>query len=60
MPVEFLKKFRYINKASFDKYDKLLSLDLNDFKLTDMLVDIMVNYSGIKLNSYRLLTNINY
>ncbi|MGN1398806.1 MAG: DNA repair protein RecO [Erysipelotrichaceae bacterium] len=58
--LDFLKKFRYINKATLDKYDKLLQLDLDDFKLTDMLVDIMVNYSGISLKSYRLLTNINF
>ncbi|MGI6509255.1 MAG: DNA repair protein RecO [Erysipelotrichaceae bacterium] len=57
--LEFLKKFRIINKASFDVYDKLITLNLNDFKLTDMLMGILVNFSGIYLKSYQSLVNLN-
>lgn len=57
--VDFLKNFRIINKASFDVYDTLLTLNLNDFKLTDMLMQILINYSGIYLKSYQSLINLN-
>ncbi|MGI6608245.1 MAG: DNA repair protein RecO [Erysipelotrichaceae bacterium] len=57
--VDFLKNFRIINKASFEVYDKLLSLNLNDFKLTVILMMILINYSGIYLKSYQNLINLN-
>ncbi len=57
--LEYLKKFRVINKASFDVYDKLITLNLNDFKLTNMLIEILINFSGIYLKSYQSLVNLN-
>ena len=57
---EFLKKFRYINKASFEVYDKLLDLQLNDTDLTSMLLQFLMEQSGIVLKSVKSLTNINF
>ncbi|HQB32076.1 MAG TPA: DNA repair protein RecO [Erysipelotrichaceae bacterium] len=58
--LEFLKKFRITNKASFDVFDKLITLNLNDFKLTDLLMLILITYSGIYLKSYQSLKNLNH
>ncbi len=57
--VEFLSNFRYINKASFEVFDKLLVLNLNDFKITDLLMQVLIDYSGIYLKSYQSLINLN-
>ncbi len=58
LPLQMLKKFRYINKANIDIIDKLTNLQLNDFALTDMLMNILVIYSGIQINSYKNITNL--
>ncbi len=57
--VDILKKFRIINKASFEVLDKLLPLEMNDYKITDILMMFLVTYSGIYLKSYKSLTNLN-
>lgn len=57
--IDFLKNFRIINKTSFEVFDKLLTLNLNNFKLTDILIQILINYSGIYLKSYQSLINLN-
>ncbi|MDI9540474.1 MAG: DNA repair protein RecO [Bacillota bacterium] len=57
--VEILRNFRIINKASFDVFDKLIPLKLNDFKITNILILILINFSGINLKSYKNLINLN-
>ena len=59
MSPSLLLKFRYINKANIDIIDKLINLDLNKFELTDIMMNILVVYSGIRVNSYKSLTNLN-
>lgn len=57
--VDLLRKFRIINKASFAVLDKLLPLNMNEYRLTDILMMFFVTYSGIYLKSYKSLTNLN-
>lgn len=58
--LELLRKFRYINKANIDIMDKLINLHLNDFAICDLLMNILVIYSGMQINSYKSLTNLNF
>ncbi len=57
--LEFLKNFRIINKTTYDVFEKVINLSLNDFKLTDLLMKILIYYSGIYLKSYQSLINLN-
>lgn len=59
MTPSLLMKFRYINKAKMDIIDKLVNLNLNEFELVDIMMNILVIYSGIRVNSYKSLTNLN-
>lgn len=53
MDVELLRKFRVINKANYDVIDKLQGY--NDYKLTELLMGVFTNYSGMNLISYKAL-----
>ena len=51
--VNFLRRFRIINKASFEVLDKILNIGLNDYEITSMLVEFLVTHSGMTLRSWR-------
>ncbi len=54
---EKLRKFRYINKASFDVYDKLLPLKLDDYELAELMVNFFMTHSGLNLRSWRSVSS---
>ena len=51
--MNFLKKFRLINKASFEVLDKLQGLDLNDYQLSAVLMEFLITHSGLNVISWR-------
>ncbi|MBQ2684840.1 MAG: DNA repair protein RecO [Erysipelotrichaceae bacterium] len=53
LDVDFLRKFRIINKASFEVYDRLASSGLNDYQLSALLVEFLCTHSGMRLRSWR-------
>ena len=53
LDVNFLKKFRVINKASFEVLDKLQGLDLNDYQLSAVLMEFLITHSGLNVISWR-------
>lgn len=57
MELEFLRKFRIINKADYKVLDKILDLDLNNYELTKLLTEFLTAHSGINLKSWRNLQN---
>ena len=55
---EDLRRFRYINKASFEVYDKLKPLQLDDWKLTETLMEFLFTHSGMTLRSWRSVAGL--
>ena len=53
LDVDFLRKFRIINKAGFEVYDRLASSGLNDYQLSALLVEFLCTHSGMRLRSWR-------
>lgn len=51
--VGYLKRFRIINKASFEVLDKLYGLKINDYEITSMLIDFLMTHSGMNIRSWR-------
>jgi len=51
--VNFLRRFRIINKATFDVLDKIYGIGLNDYEITAMLVEFLMTHSGMTLRSWR-------
>ena len=58
MDVEFLKKFRIINKADFSVFDKLSGIGLNDYQLSALLVEFFCTHSGMRLKSWRAVEGV--
>ena len=58
LDMEMLKRFRIINKASFEVYDKLYGLNLNDYQLSALLVEFLCTHSGMRLKSWRSVQNL--
>ena len=56
--VDFLRRFRIINKAGFEVLDKIMGIGLNDWKLADLLVEFLVTHSGMNLRSWRSMKSL--
>ena len=56
--VDMLRRFRIINKAGFEVYDKLHGLRLNDYQLSSLLVEFLCTHSGMRLKSWRSVQNL--
>lgn len=57
LDVEYLKKFRLINKADFDKYEMIKDLDYV-FKDFDLMINFYEVNSDNRLKSYRLFKDV--
>ena len=55
---EKMRKFRYLNKASFDVYEKLLPLGLDDYELAELMVQFFMTHSGLNLRSWRSVSGL--
>lgn len=51
--VEFLRKYRIINKADYSVVNKLYGLGLNDYRLARMQMEFLMYHSGMKIISWR-------
>jgi len=59
MTVEQLHRFRLVNKASFDVYDKVMGLGLDQWPLLELMLLFLSQYSGLRLRSMRSLVDLN-
>ena len=49
----FLRKFRIINKASFEVLDKIQGLGLDEYQLSAVLMEFLITHSGLNVRSWR-------
>ena len=57
VPVDNLKKFRYLNKIDYSKYDNLKKFNYDNFDFI-LMMDFFLYQTDLKINSYELLKSI--